>query len=51
MNQRQQFPSELLLAFTVLWCTIRGVRYDSPCCTVVVGSYQMSGTPDSEYSK
>ena len=26
-------------SFTVPWWTTRGVRYESPCCTVVVGSY------------
>ena len=26
-------------SFTVPWWTMRGVRYESPCCTVVVGSY------------
>ena len=31
-----RFPSELLLAFTLLWWTTGGVRYGSPCCTVVV---------------
>ena len=31
-----RFPSELLLAFTLPWWTTGGVRYGSPCCTVVV---------------
>ena len=31
-----RFPSELLLAFTLPWWITGGVRYGSPCCTVVV---------------
>jgi len=38
-NQRQQFPSQLFLAFTVWWWTTRGIRYGSPHCPVVVGHY------------
>ena len=49
MNQRKQFPSELLLAFTVPWWTTGGVRYGSPDCTVVVGSYS-SFLPSAWYA-
>ena len=32
-----RFPSEvLLLAFTLPWWATGGVRYGTPCCTVVV---------------
>ena len=39
VQKRQWLPSESLLVFTILWWTTWGVRYGSPCCTVVVGSY------------
>ena len=37
-NYRRQFPSELLLAFTVPWWATGGVRYKCTCHTVIVGS-------------
>jgi len=39
VHEQQQFPGELSLPFMVLWWTAGGVKYGSPCYTVVVGSY------------
>jgi len=39
IHEQQQFPGELSLPFMVQWWTAGGIKYGSPCYTVVVGSY------------
>jgi len=39
VREQQQFPGELSLPFMILLWTAGGVKYGSPCYTVVVGSY------------